>query len=141
VMFGGTEPEVVWFQGLGAQAAAVHLDRLGPEVLDERAGPGRACGRRCTRRSPIPVSSWCRDTWSWRFGPGRTGELLTDEGAHVLGDLVPDCMGAAEHARTWASVVEFGVDDAQTEPDELRPPDDDDDEPGGVPGASTVWWD
>lgn len=58
-----------------------------------------------------------------------------------MGDLVLAGLAAKDHERAWARVVELGVDDAASEPDELRAPDGEDDEPEAVPGAWTVWWD
>ncbi|WP_165372876.1 hypothetical protein [Pengzhenrongella frigida] len=47
-------------------------------------------------------------------------------------------LAAGDQERAWARVVELGIDDADSAPDELRAPDGEDDEPGAIPGAWTV---
>lgn len=136
--FGGPELDLVWFQGLGAQAAVVLLDRLGAAALDARAGSGpslrAALGAAVAHPGVVLVRGHM-------VGPGRDDERITVEGVHVVGDPVLAGLGAGDLAQAWARVVELGIDDADSEPDELRPPDDEDDEPGAISGAWTVWWD
>jgi len=137
--YSGPQLDLVGFQGLGAQPAALLLDRLGAGALDEPSGPGpslRAALRAAVAHPGVVLLQ------GHVVGPGRDDERITVEGVHVVGDPVLDSLGAPDHDRAWRRLVELGLDDAQTEPDELRPPGDDgEDEPGTIPGAWTVWWD
>ncbi|MGV8979496.1 MAG: hypothetical protein ACOH17_15795 [Cellulomonas sp.] len=138
VTFGGPELDLVWFSGLGAQAAAMLLDRLGPATLDESSGSGPSLRAALSAAIAHPGVVLVQ---GHAVGPGREDERITVEGVHVVGDPVLTGLGAGDLAQAWARVVELGIDDADSEPDELRPPDDEDDEPGAAPGAWTVWWD
>lgn len=122
---------LIMFEGLGAQEAAVLLDRLDAEVLDQRDGAGPTL--RTALRAAVAHPGVILLT-GHAVGPDREDERVTVDGMHLHNDPLLNQLGPNELGPAWQRVQDLGINDALATPDELRAPTTPD-------GHWTAWWD
>lgn len=109
-----TDPgDLTRFAGLDGSTAALLLERLTPERLEDRQNASPTLGTLLAAAAEHPDQL---ELHGYLVGPGRTDERITVDGAYVYGIDEP-----LAPILVWALAQHLGIGDALAPPDQVTP--------------------